>query len=137
MSTTKQPYMLLFHDIGSDAYKGMSPEQIQQYLERFYAWYDRLHAEGRLDHGKPLEPEGRVVSGIRGERVVDGPFVESKEAIGGYFLLMVESLDEATEIAKECPWLEIGMKVSVRPVAESCSVAKRVNFHRPAQLAAV
>ena len=135
MSTNKKPYMLLFHDIGTDTYKGLSPDQLQQYLERFYGWYDRLAAEGRLDHGRPLEPEGRVVSGIRGERVVDGPFVESKEAIGGYFLLTVDSLDEATEIAKECPWLELGMKVSVRPVADTCPVAKEINFrpiHEPA-----
>jgi hypothetical protein len=56
--------------------------------------------------------------------VADGPFAESKEAIGGYFLLQVKSLDEAVAIAKDCPGLAYGAVVEVRPVAEECPVAE-------------
>ncbi|RYD71190.1 MAG: hypothetical protein EOP84_25315, partial [Verrucomicrobiaceae bacterium] len=116
MSTESTPYMLLFHDSSPDRYKKLSPDQTQQFLAQWNAWYEGLAAEGKLDHGRPLEPEGRVVSGARGERVVDGPYAESKEAIAGYFLLTVSDLDEATEIAKRCPGLAHGMMVEVRPV---------------------
>jgi hypothetical protein len=76
------------------------------------------------DHArrKPLFHEGKIVSQKRGLSVSDGPFAESKEAIGGFFLLEVGSLDEAAEIAKDFPGLEYGATVEVRPVAPECMV---------------
>lgn len=124
METPSTPYMLLFHDSMRSRYADMSPEQRQQLLQQWNAWYDGLIADGRLQQGHPLEPEGRVVSGPRGERVVDGPFAEAKEAIAGYFFLHVSGIDEATEIAKRCPGLDYGITVEVRPVAECCPVMK-------------
>jgi hypothetical protein len=114
------PYLLIFRETSPDSYKGLSAEQRQQLLTRWNAWYDGLATQGKVQHGHPLEPEGRVVS-ARGDRVVDGPFAEAKEAIGGYFFLMVEDLEEATEIAKQCPSLQYGLVVEVRPVAEFCA----------------
>ncbi|HWD20663.1 MAG TPA: YciI family protein, partial [Verrucomicrobiae bacterium] len=67
--------------------------------------------------------EGKLVSGKGGRVVADGPFAESKEAIGGYFLLQVKSLDEAVAIAQDCPGLAHGVKVEVRPVASVCSAS--------------
>jgi hypothetical protein len=61
-----------------------------------------------------------LVSGKKGQTVIDGPFVESKEAIGGYFLLHVKDEAEAIEIAKQCPGLDHGVEVEVRPVVEFC-----------------
>src|SRR5882672_10743362 len=83
--------------------------------------------------GKPLEREGKIVSGKNGRVVSDGPFAESKEAIGGYFLLNVNTLDEAVAIAKECPGLPYGAKVEVRPVMEQCPLAAKAQ--RESQLA--
>jgi Uncharacterized protein conserved in bacteria len=117
---TNNPYLLIFRETSPDAYKSLSPEQRQQLLDRWNAWYDGLAAAGKVQHGHPLEPEGRIVS-ARGERVVDGPFAEAKEAIGGYFFLTVPSIEEATEIAKQCPSLSLGLTVEVRPVAEFCA----------------
>lgn len=117
---TNNPYLLIFRETSPDAYKSLSPEQRQQLLDRWNAWYDGLAAAGKVQHGHPLEPEGRIVS-ARGERVVDGPFAEAKEAIGGYFFLTVPSIEEATEIAKQCPSLSFGLTVEVRPVAEFCA----------------
>ena len=52
--------------------------------------------------------------------------LESKEAIGGYFLLDVASFDDAVAIAQECPGLPYGVKVEVRPVAAECPVASEL-----------
>jgi hypothetical protein len=119
----KSPFMLLFRDTSTEMYKGLSPEQRQLLFKQWYAWYDRLAGQGKLIHGHPLEEGGRVVSGRNG-RVVDGPFTEAKEVVGGYFFLAVDNIEEAVEIAKQCPTLQqdIGLTVEVRQVAGLCPV---------------
>lgn len=119
--TPTMPFLLIFRDASPSAYKTLSAEERQKLMSQWNAWYDRLEAAGKVQHGHPLEPEGRVVA-MRGDRVVDGPFAESKEAIGGYFFLTVADLDEATAIAKECPSLPYGLTVEVRPLAQCCAV---------------
>ena len=122
MSTqTKNGYMLIFR--GTDWHKGLSPEEMQQVSDRWMAWFKRLTGQGKAVAGNPLEREGKIVSGKNGRVVADGPFAESKEAIGGYFLLNVNSLDEAVAIAQECPGLAYGAKVEVRPVMEQCPLS--------------
>ena len=96
---------------------------MQQVADQWMAWFKRLTTQGKAIAGTPLEREGKVVSGKNG-RVIDGPFAESRETIGGYFLLQVQSLDEATAIAKECPGLPYGAVVEVRPVAGECPIAE-------------
>ena len=121
MSTLNQNrYMLLFR--GTDLRKGLSPEELQKVSEKWMAWFRRLTEQGKAVAGQPLERDGKIVSGK--DRVVsDGPFAESKEAIGGYFLLDVATMDEAVAIAKECPGLAYGIRVEVRPVAAECPIA--------------
>ena len=123
----KSEYMLLFR--GNEWHKGLSAEEIQQVTSQWMAWFDRLTKQGKAKAGQPLEGTGKLVSGKKGRIVADGPFAESKEAIGGYFLLAVGSLEEAVAIAKECPGLDYGAVVEVRPVADECqlkaSVAER------------
>jgi hypothetical protein len=119
--TTKSEYMLIFR--GNDWHKGLSPEEMQKVAGQWMAWFNRLTEQGKAIAGNPLESEGKIVSGKNGRVVADGPFAESKEAIGGYFLLRVNTLDEAVAIAKECPGLPYGAKVEVRPVAETCPMA--------------
>ena len=89
------------------------------------AWFRRLTDQGKAVAGNPLEREGKIVSG-KNRVVSDGPFAESKEAIGGYFLLDVASLDEAVAIAQECPGLPYGIRVEVRPVAAECPLASEL-----------
>jgi hypothetical protein len=114
-------YMLLFR--GTHWFKGLSPEEIQQIVDQMHAWLDRLTAEGKAKAGQPLMFEGKVVSQKNGRVVSDGPFAESKEAIAGYFLLNVDSLDEAVQIAKNYPGLNYGATVEVRPVAPECAAS--------------
>jgi hypothetical protein len=130
----KSEYILLFR--GTDWHKGLSPEEIQEVVKQMYAWLDRLTAEGKAKVGKPLFPEGKVVSQKKGRSVADGPFAESKEAIGGFFLLEVASLDEATEIAKNFPGLNYGASVEVRPVAPECPLALSPSNAQPARASA-
>src|SRR5262249_60731349 len=91
--TTNSEYMLLFR--GTDWHKGLSPEEMQEVVKQMYAWFDRLTAEGQAKAGRPLFPEGKIVSQKKGRSVADGPFAESKEAIGGVFLLGVGRPDAA------------------------------------------
>jgi hypothetical protein len=119
MSTqTKNEYMLIFRD--TDWHKGLSPEECQQVASQWMAWFNRLREQGIVTAGSPLEPTGKIVSGKGGRVIADGPFAESKEAIGGYFLLTADSLDQAVTFAAECPGLPYGAKVEVRPVMERC-----------------
>jgi hypothetical protein len=121
MSTqSTSEYMLLFR--GTDWHKGLSPEEIQQVVNQMMAWFNRLTEQGKCKAGKPLFQKGKIVSQKKGRQVADGPFAESKEAIAGFFLLEVGSLEEAAEIAKEYPALEYGATVEVRPVAPECSL---------------
>ena len=87
--------------------------------------YEHTNKHVGLRVAIPLQEEGKLVSGKNGRIVVDGPFAESKEAIGGYFYLHVTDIEEAVEIARQCPGLEYGCTVEVRPVADLCTVRAR------------
>ena len=115
--------MLLFRGTNWD--KELSPEQLQKVVAEWYAWFDRLTKQGKALSGHPLQNEGKIVTGKKGRSVADGPFAESKEAVGGYFYLRVADEDEAIRIAQECPGLEYGAIVEVRPVADMCTVRAR------------
>jgi len=117
--------MLLFR--GNDWQKGLSAEEMQKIASQWMAWFERLTAQGKVTAGAPLEKEGKMVSGKNGRVVSDGPFAESKEAIGGYFLLKVNTFDEAVAIAQQCPGLPYGIKVEVRPVAETCPLIEEIS----------
>ena len=123
MNTEKVDYLLLFR--GNNWDKGLSPEQLQKVVADWAAWFQRLTQEGKALSGHPLQNEGKVVSGKKGRTVADGPFAESKEAVGGYFFLRVTDEAEAIAIAQQCPGLEYGCVVEVRPVADMCTVRAR------------
>lgn len=123
MSTTnKSDYLLLFR--GNVWDRGLSPAQHQKVVSDWMAWFERLKAEGKCAGGHPLEDKGKVISGKQ-RTVADGPFAESKEAIAGYFFLTVADEKEAIEIAKQCPGLDYGSIVEVRPVADISAVKQR------------
>jgi hypothetical protein len=118
-------YMLLFR--GQEWDRKLSPEELQRAMSKWTAWYDELTHQGKIKSAHPLAPGGRVISQKKGQPIADGPFAESKEAIGGYFLLQHSSLDEAVRIARKCPLLEHGVTVEVRAVAEQCPTLQRAN----------
>ena len=99
---------------------GMSPSELQRVMTDFYAWVEDLNTHGILRGAQPLMEEGKLVSGTKGAVVTDGVFSESKEAIAGYFLLNVASGEEAVRIAQQCPILNHGASIEVRPIADLC-----------------
>jgi hypothetical protein len=102
-----------------------SPEQIQQAIDDFYVWHDRLVAEGRMKAGQRLARQARMVSR---HGVTDGPFAEAKEIIGGYWFFRAGSLDEAAALAAQNPCMACGLSYEVRPIeAERASAYKPSN----------
>jgi len=93
-----------------------SPEQMQQVLQKWMAWFKDLADKGHLkDRGQPLDRAGKVVKGAE-KTITDGPFAEAKDVIGGYTLIEARDLDEALELSKGCPILQREGMVEVRPV---------------------
>ncbi|MES2696667.1 MAG: YciI family protein [Verrucomicrobiota bacterium] len=130
------PYLLLFRNSGPENYAHLSADQRQQLMTRWNSWYDGLTTEGKAVEGQPLELEIRIVSGPGGARVVDGPFAEAKEAIGGYVKLLVSDIEEATEIAQRHPGLAYGLQIEVRQLAGQCHLGVTAG-HRTEQFAGI
>jgi hypothetical protein len=99
----------------NEARGALSPDEMQQMLQKWNAWISEGLSKGWiLDPGDALMGEGRVVAA---KVVTDGPFVESKEIVGGFSIIQADSLDAAAKLAKGCPGLLIGGSVEVRPLA--------------------
>ena len=124
-------FLLLFRNAGWETHGHLNADQQVALAQQWNAWYAGLAAQGKVAHAQPLELGGRVVSGPRGETVTDGPFAEAAEVVGGYFLLTVADLDEATAIARQCPGLPLGLTVEVRPIAAVSPVLPAVQGHGP------
>jgi len=117
-SQNQNGYLLLYRS--NEWYKALPREDLEVVIQQNKAWIDRLTAQGKAKPGHALERKGATVFGNNGRLVSDGPFAESKEVIGGYLLLNVETIEEAIAIAKSSPTLAYGTSIEVRPVAEEC-----------------
>jgi hypothetical protein len=126
MSTTPANEYLLLSRGQWDPQK--SRDEIQDAIDRFYAWHERLVAQGRFKGGQRLAPDTRLVtrSGI-----TDGPFAEAKEVVGGYWFIMAGSLDEAARIASDNPCLACGLSFEVRPIEPERASAFRDSCETP------
>jgi len=99
----------------SESYATLSPEEMQQMLQKWQTWIaDGLQKGWMLDPGDALKQEGRVVNARK--VVSDGPFIEVKEIVGGFSIVQTDTLDAAAEIAKGCPIFLRGGSVEVRPL---------------------
>jgi hypothetical protein len=110
-------YMMLIYLNEND---GPTEAQRMRCYEESAAFGRQLQTEGKYIHSAPLHPTStatsiRVVEGKR--RVLDGPFAETREQLGGFFLVDAADLDEAIEIAKGIPAGQFGT-VEIRPVLE-------------------
>ena len=107
-------FTLVFRRDASSPAMQPSPEQMQAMMKPWQDWMGSLAAQNKLvSSGNRLSSEGRVVKS--GNVVTNGPFVEIKEAIGGYIIVNASSIDDAAEMAKGCPILTLGGNVEVRP----------------------
>jgi hypothetical protein len=97
----------------------LRPDQIQQLMSRFGEWMAQMQSCGQLKGAGRLEDDGRRLSRKQGQLVVDGPYPETKELVGGYFLVLARDLAQALEIGKGCPILDNDGTVEVRPLQQS------------------
>lgn len=111
-------YLLLIREDFS-AYGNITPEEMQKSIEAHMQWVEKLVASGNFKGGDPLSPEGKIIKG-RDMLITDGPFIELKESISGYYFLLANSLAEVMEIAKGCPSLLMdNATIEVREVLQS------------------
>jgi hypothetical protein len=106
VTSNDQKYMLILGGADLDKRSG-NPDFRSRMIERYMAWVQALRDSGRLVASVKLHDQtGRRLT-VRGGEVIDGPFVESKDAVGGVFVIAAASLDEATELARSCPVLDL------------------------------
>jgi hypothetical protein len=113
---TRVKYVMLILDTPAEP-SPQSPEYGAWYAE-VGAWYEKWGATGKLDSGHQLQ-EVQTAKTIRSSGVTDGPFIETKEVLGGYSVIEADSADEAVEIAKTWPGVDRGwITIELRPVVE-------------------
>jgi hypothetical protein len=110
-------FLLLLYD-NPAAWQNVTPEQMQKVIEEYMAWGQKLGQEGKLESGQKLKDEGGRVVRLQANQfnVVDGPYSETKEVIGGFYMIKAKDYAEAVEIAKSCPHAKYGPKIEVREV---------------------
>ncbi len=121
---TKKPtnqYMFLVRGGACGDALSLSPEQMEAKMTEVYAWIDGLTKQGIFSAAQPLEPEGKIVSGPNGSIVTDGIAAEAKEAVGGFFIVNVETMEEAVRIAQTSPMFNYGGQLEVRRIAQLAS----------------
>jgi hypothetical protein len=96
----------------------LPPEQASAITKEYLGWGDRLRSEGRLKAGEKLTNDpGRAMRAAGGRiMVTDGPYAESKELLGGFFLITAGDYKEACDIAESCPHFKYGGAIEVRQI---------------------
>ena len=105
-----------------------SPAEIQQAIDAFYSWKDKLVAEGKMKAGQRLATQAKIVSK---SGVLDGPFAETKEVIGGYWFFIASSLEEAAKLAAQNPCMACGLTYEIRPIELEQASAYKVTNETP------
>lgn len=107
-------FMLIF--IGKDYTEiGLSPEQMQERMDKWMAWDAEMREQGITPEGHALQYKAKHVTGLE-KTVTDGPYIEGKELVGGYYIIKARDLDAAAEVAKGYPDFDLGGGVEVREV---------------------
>lgn len=110
-------YLMLIRE-NLDNYGKMTPQEMQEDIAKHVKWVEELVKNGNFKGGNPLTPTGKHVKG-NDKIVTDGPYIEAKEGVSGFYFLLANSLEEVTEIAKGCPSLHIGGTVEVREIIQT------------------
>ena len=113
-------YMLLIY--GSEESQPRTEEAVKRVMDEYWA-YEKAVADAGVMLGSDalqgVESATMVQVTEGGERIVtDGPFAETREVLGGYYLLDVPDLDAAIDWAARCPGARHGSRIEVRPIIE-------------------
>lgn len=106
-------FLLIFRRDFSSKEAQPSPEELQTSLKQWQDWFGSIAAQDKL--ARPLQrwdSAGKVVK--PNKTVINGPYAEIKESIGGMIIIRVNDYEEAAEIAKGCPILQLGGNVEIR-----------------------
>lgn len=110
-------YLFLFRG-GTNGTAQQSAEQMQAEMQKWMDWMGDLAKKEKLVGAQPLEKSGKNIAGKK-KVVTDGPFMEGKEMVGGYLICKADTYDEAVDMAKGCPLLELeDGHVEVREIRE-------------------
>lgn len=111
-------YLLLLRGDGHGL-DNLSPEEIQQLVGRYMTWSENLRKSGKyVASDKLRDHQGKVLRRENSKVVVmDGPYTETKEILGGYFAIEAGSYDEAIEITKDCPHFDFG-SIEIREIED-------------------
>ncbi|MFP5039457.1 YciI family protein [Parasediminibacterium sp. JCM 36343] len=109
-------FLLIFRrDAVTVSEEKRSPAEMEQMMKYWMDWIGGIAAQGKLlDPGNRLAVEGKVLK--PNNIIVDGPYVEVKESIGGYIAVKADSLEEALELSKGCPILNVNGNVEIREI---------------------
>jgi hypothetical protein len=110
-------YMILIYS-QENTWADVSPERIAEIMAAYYAYTDKLKTAGAYVAGDELNvvATAKSIRGAGGSQVIDGPFVDTKEALGGYYLIDCATEEEALKWAKQCPVTMHGGGVELRPI---------------------
>lgn len=109
-------FLLLLHE-DIESMSNLSPKEMGELLDAHIKWTTKLAKQGILLSGDGLEEQSIIISG-KDAIIKDGPYIESKEMIGGYYLLQAERFDKIVELAKSCPCHLWGGTTEIRPIAD-------------------
>ena len=112
-------YLILIYsdETGADQ---VTEAQYAEVMNAYNAYTAEMHSAGVMEGGEALHPtKSATTVRVRGGKrmTTDGPFAETKEALGGYYLIKAKDLDEAIEWAAKCPGAQVG-SIEVRPIME-------------------
>lgn len=124
-SAVKKQYLVISRGQWDE---GAPQADVQAAIDRFYAWYEHNLAAGRMLRGSRLHADTKVVSR---QGIVDGPFTESKELVGGYWFIVAGSLDEAAALAAENPCLAFGLTLELRPLDDAKARSTDITSETP------
>lgn len=107
-------FLLIFRRESGDS-APLSPEQMQALMKPWQDWMGSITAQNKLvSAGNRLESDGVVVK--PNNVITNGPYVETKETIGGYTIIKAASLEEAAALSQDCPILQAGGNVEIRAI---------------------
>ena len=107
-------FMMIF--IGTDyADLGLSPEELQNRMGKWFAWGDKMEKAGVLRGGNALTPQIRRIVG-KNRTVTDLTSAEVKEIVGGYYIVEASNFDAVQEIAQDFPDYDLGGTVEIREI---------------------
>ena len=107
-------FMMIF--IGADyGAMGLSPEQMQNRMNKWFAWHGKMAEAGIISSGEALKPEIKRISGPE-RTTTDLTSTEVKELIGGYYVIKADNLEKAMEVAEDYPDYDLGGTVELREV---------------------